>query len=179
MEWWQQALKCPIQVLPLLWRKWISHIILWKKLIWNMSMLVVYYFKLLSLCKFIHLISKCLLRAYYVPITILGSWDGSVNQTNIPSLMGLTFTWETDNKRQIQWIAWCVRRCQVSWKKKRWRRLLLEPAHSLEPKGILFLLTPINLTTTRKLLKKKMVKQFQGIRRVMREVKGEGQCSQF
>lgn len=51
-----------------------------------MTMLVIYYFKLLSSCKLIHLISKCLLRAYYVPVIILGSWDGSVNQTNIPSL---------------------------------------------------------------------------------------------
>lgn len=70
----------------------------------------------------------------------------------------------------------------MSWKKKRWRQLLLEPAPSLEPKGILFILTPINLTTMLKLLKKKKkkVKQFQGIRRrVMRAVKGEGQCSQF
>lgn len=73
----------------------------------------------------------------------------------------------------------------MSWKKKRWRQLLLKPTHSLEPKSVLFILTPINLTTTLKFLKKRRKKRKKGQavsrdqRRVMRAVKGEGQCSQF
>lgn len=45
------------------------------------------------------------MKAYYLLATVAGSWDRSGNQTNVLFLRELTFTWETDNKTEMQQIS--------------------------------------------------------------------------